>query len=104
MTRRNVFLVLGALLVLVPAASSRIEGQASQAAQARIVALRGGTVITAAKGTIPNGTVVLRDGKIAAVGANVAIPAGAEIIDTTGQFVSRTRTSPTTRSTRVGRR
>ncbi len=82
------FLALGALLVLVPLSATRLDGQATQAAQARIVALRGGTVLTVTKGTIPNGTVVLRDGKIAAVGANVTIPAGAEIIDTTGQFVS----------------
>jgi imidazolonepropionase-like amidohydrolase len=86
--RRNVFLTLGALLVLVPIAVTRIEGEAGQPAQARIVALRGGTVLTVTKGTIPNGTVLLRDGKIAAVGTNVSIPAGAEIIDTTGQFVS----------------
>ena len=45
-------------------------------------------MLTVTKGTIPNGTIVLRDGKIAAVGANVDIPAGAEVIDTTGQFVS----------------
>jgi imidazolonepropionase-like amidohydrolase len=86
--RRHVFLTLGALLVLAPLAATRIDGQSGQAAQARIVALRGGTVLTATKGTIPNGTVVLRDGKIAAVGANISIPAGADIIDTTGQFVS----------------
>ncbi len=88
MIRRNVFLTLGALLVLAPIVVTRIEGQAGQPAQARIVALRGGTVLTVTKGTIPNATVVLRDGKIAAVGTNVSIPAGAEIIDTTGQFVS----------------
>ena len=52
------------------------------------MALRGGTVLTVTKGTIPNGTVILRDGKIAAVGANIAVPPGAEVIDTTGQFVS----------------
>jgi imidazolonepropionase-like amidohydrolase len=86
--RRNVFLTLGALLVLAPIVVTRIEGQAGQPAQSRVVALRGGTVLTVTKGTIPNGTVVLRDGKIAGVGANVSIPAGAEIIDTTGQFVS----------------
>ena len=40
------------------------------------------------KGTIPNGTIVLRDGKIAALGANVNIPAGAETIDVSGKFVS----------------
>ena len=82
---RSRFLILGALLVLIPIAGTRTEGQGTQA---RVVALRGGTVLTVTTGTIPNGTVVLRDGKIAAVGANVSIPAGAEIIDTTGQFVS----------------
>jgi imidazolonepropionase-like amidohydrolase len=86
--RRNVFVAAGALLVLAPTTAIRIDGQAGQAAQPRIVALRGGTVLTATKGTIPNGTVILRDGKIAAVGANLTVPAGAEVIDTTGQFVS----------------
>jgi imidazolonepropionase-like amidohydrolase len=85
------FLTLGALLVLVPTAAVRMQGQAAgqaAAAQGRIVALRGGTVMTVTKGTIPNGTIVLRDGKIAAVGDNVTIPPGAEVIDTTGQFVT----------------
>ena len=97
MIRRNLstfaglrLLALGALLAIVPFAGTRIRGQAPAAPQAAggIVALRGGTVLTVTKGTIPNGTVILRDGKISAVGANVTIPAGAQIIDTTGQFVS----------------
>ena len=46
------------------------------------------TILTVTKGTIENGTIVLRDGKIAAVGANVAVPAGADVIDGTGKFVS----------------
>ena len=86
--RRNVLLALGVLLVLAPMAATRIDGQAGRPAPARLVALRGGTVLTVTKGTIPNGTVILRDGKIAAVGANIAVPPGAEIFDTTGQFVS----------------
>ena len=80
-------LTLGALLVLAPIAGMR--GQSPSGAQpARVVALRGGTVLTVTKGTIPNGTVILRNGKIEAVGANIAVPAGAEVLDTTGQFVS----------------
>ena len=82
------FLTLGALLVLVPTAAMRVQGQAGPAAQNRVVALRGGTWLTVTRGTIANGTVLLRDGKIAAVGANVSIPAGADIVDTTGQFVT----------------
>jgi imidazolonepropionase-like amidohydrolase len=53
-----------------------------------VVAIRNGTILTATRGTIANGTVIIRDGKIAAVGANVAIPAGAEVYDATGKFVS----------------
>jgi imidazolonepropionase-like amidohydrolase len=53
-----------------------------------VVAIKGGTILTVTKGTIPNGTIVLRDGKIAAVGAGVDVPAGAEVFDATGKFVS----------------
>lgn len=56
-------------------------------AQSRPVVIRGGTVLPVSGPAIPNGVVVLRDGKIAAVGASVPIPTGAEIIDATGQYV-----------------
>ncbi len=78
-------LAVAAILTLVPTIGTRVAGQATQP---RVVALRGGTVLTVTKGTIPNGTVILRDGKIAAVGSNITIPQGAETVDTTGQFVS----------------
>ena len=38
-------------------------------------------------GEIANGTVVIKDGKIAAVGAGAAVPAGARVIDAKGQVV-----------------
>ncbi len=53
-----------------------------------VIAIRGGTILTVTKGTIPNGTIVLRGGTIVAVGANVAIPPGAQVVDATGRFVS----------------
>jgi imidazolonepropionase-like amidohydrolase len=53
-----------------------------------LVAIRGGTLLTVTKGTIPNGTIVLRDGKIAAVGAGVPIPSGADVVDAAGKFIS----------------
>ena len=71
--------------ICVAAAASRPQAQ-NRTADA-IVAIRGATILTATKGTIQNGTIVLRGGKIAAVGANVTIPAGAEIVDGTGRFV-----------------
>src|SRR5438093_6802589 len=53
-----------------------------------IVAIRGGTILTVTKGTIQNGTIVLRDGKIAAIGTDVPIPPGADVVDASGRFVS----------------
>jgi len=50
-------------------------------------AIRGGRVVTVSGAEIPNGTVVISAGKITAVGANVAIPNGARVIDATGMSV-----------------
>jgi imidazolonepropionase-like amidohydrolase len=50
--------------------------------------IRGGTVMTAAGQVIPNGQVLLVDGKIAAVGSQVDAPAGVKVVDATGKFVT----------------
>ena len=50
-------------------------------------AIRGGHVVTVSGADIPNGTVVISGGKITAVGASVAVPANAKIIDATGLMV-----------------
>lgn len=55
---------------------------------ARLVAITNATIMTASRGTIERGTIVIRDGKIAAVGADVAVPAGATVIDGTGRWVT----------------
>lgn len=47
-------------------------------------ALTNATIETIIKGTITNGTVILRAGKIEDVGSNVAIPSDAEVIDCKG--------------------
>ena len=52
-----------------------------------VTVIRNATVLTVTQGTIENGTIVIRDGKIAAVGTNVAVPRGATEIDATGMFV-----------------
>ena len=82
MTRRFSFLLL--LLCVAFGAFLRPHAQS----RADVVAIRGGTILTATRGTIPNGTIVLRGGRIAAIGADVQIPPGAEVVDATGQFVS----------------
>lgn len=51
---------------------------------AETVALEGGTVYPVSGPAIPNGTVVMQDGKILAVGAGVTVPADARRVDVTG--------------------
>jgi imidazolonepropionase-like amidohydrolase len=50
-------------------------------------AIRGGTVVTVSGADIPNGTVVISGGKITAVGANVQVPANAQVINATGMMI-----------------
>jgi imidazolonepropionase-like amidohydrolase len=59
------------------------------AAQAQTVAIRGATVHTAGPaGTLEDGTVIIADGRIVAVGPDLPIPAGAEVIQATGKIVT----------------
>ena len=52
------------------------------------IAIVGGNILTVGpQGTIEKGTVVIRDGKIAAVGRDVVAPPGATVIDATGRYV-----------------
>ena len=53
-----------------------------------MLAITNATVLTVTKGTLARGTVIVKDGKIAAVGADVAVPPGAEVVDATGRFVT----------------
>jgi len=52
-----------------------------------LVAITNATVITASHGTLENATVLIRNGKIAAVGQGIAVPAGAQLIDGNGKYV-----------------
>jgi imidazolonepropionase-like amidohydrolase len=82
-------LAIGALAGIVLDGPARTtEPVFAQGAAPGVVAIRNGTIITATRGTIASGTVLIRDGKIAAVGPNVSIPAGADVYDATGKFVS----------------
>ena len=53
----------------------------------RTIAIRGARIVTVSGPVIEKGTIVLAGGKIAAVGADVAVPADAEVIDGTGKTV-----------------
>ena len=70
-----------AAFVAIPAWA---QTAATAAPQSTTYAIKGGKVFTLAGAPIENGTVIIRDGKIAAVGKDVAIPDGAQVIDASG--------------------
>jgi len=67
--------------VMALAAASPLAGQTPA------LAIRGGTVHTLAGPAVANGTVVIENGRIVAVGTNVQVPAGARVIDAAGRHV-----------------
>ena len=54
----------------------------------RTTLIRNATIMTAAGPTIANGSILLRDGRIAEIGATVNAPADAVVVDGTGKFVT----------------
>ncbi len=63
------------------------EGAAAGDADGQVIALVGGTVHTVTGGVHENGVVLMQGERIAAVGTDVDVPEGAEVIDVTGQHV-----------------
>src|SRR5678815_4548366 len=57
-------------------------------ASAQTIAITGAKVYPVSSEPIENGTVLIRDGKIVAVGSNVTIPPGAQRIDAAGKWVT----------------
>ncbi len=51
------------------------------------VAITGGRVVPVVGDPVEGGTVLIEDGKIAAVGAGLAVPAGAQVIDAAGSWL-----------------
>ncbi len=74
MNRRRFFLLTLSLALLLTAAP----------AFAQTYAIRGAKIYTLAGPPIENGTVVISNGKITAVGRTVAIPSGAQVINASG--------------------
>jgi imidazolonepropionase-like amidohydrolase len=64
-------------ILLVPRLSAQSQSSS-------VYAITHAKIFTLAGSPIENGTLVIRDGKIAAVGATVEVPAGAQVIDARG--------------------
>jgi imidazolonepropionase-like amidohydrolase len=78
-TRGATGALLSALLLTVITAGA--------GAQENSFALTGGTVVTVTGPTIEGGIVLVQDGRIAGVGADVTVPAGVRRIDVSGLYV-----------------
>jgi imidazolonepropionase-like amidohydrolase len=86
----NRFIIVVALLISALSATLLAQnGPADQnvTGRAGTFAITGARIVTVSGAEIPNGTIVIRDGLISAVGANVPVPRNAEKIDGKGLVV-----------------
>ena len=75
-------------LVLAFAASATLPSLAATPPDAPpAILIQNATLLTITHGTIEHGSILIRDGKIAAVGQSIKAPDGAQIIDAAGQYV-----------------
>src|ERR1044071_1140455 len=74
-------------LLLVIIATLPLNVARAQKQTAPETLIRNATVLTITRGTLPNTDVLLRNGKIAAVGKNLNASPNARIIDGTGKYV-----------------
>lgn len=59
----------------------------TRAAAVQNTLIRNATVLTVSHGTLPNTDVLIRNGKISAIGKDLKAPEGARVIDATGKFL-----------------
>jgi imidazolonepropionase-like amidohydrolase len=75
------------VLLLLSVASLPLSSM-GQAQSRNSVLIKGGTVMTASRGTLDATDILVQNGKIARIGKGLTAPAGARTIDATGKFVT----------------
>ncbi|MGH7200011.1 MAG: amidohydrolase family protein, partial [Planctomycetaceae bacterium] len=84
---QRLLVMAACVLAALGTAFAQGDGERIAGFRQRTFAITGATVVPKPGETIPKGTIVVRDGLIVAVGADVSVPPEAEIIDATGLFV-----------------
>jgi imidazolonepropionase-like amidohydrolase len=79
--------MLLALILLFAFAPLCIRAQGYSAQTNTAILIQNATILTITHGNIEHGSILIRDGKIAAIGADVKAPEGATVIDAKGQYV-----------------
>ncbi len=82
------FTVLAPVLTVGAQAQERRAGGVGAERAAGETVIRNATILTASHGTLQNTDILIRNGKIVAVGPNLKAPANARVIDATGKFVT----------------
>jgi imidazolonepropionase-like amidohydrolase len=81
---KRLLLSLGFFCAVIAA---RASDTIPAAPQAKPIAIKGATIHPVSGPDIPNGTIVFENGKIIALGADAAIPSGADVIEANGKHV-----------------
>jgi len=76
------------IYVIVLAAGLSVFATAQAGTTHNEVVIKNAVVMTVTHGSISNGSVYIKDGKIAAVGKNVSAPAGATVVDAGGKYLT----------------
>lgn len=82
MATKKMWILTAALALTMAAPAARGQAQQPQA-----IAITGGRILTVTHGVIQRGTVLVENGRIAAVGESVQAPKGARVIDAAGKVV-----------------
>src|SRR6266849_4460257 len=75
------------VIALIPFHSRAANASAAAADADSVILIQNATILTVSHGTIENGSILIKDGKIAEVGSSIKAPTGARVIDAAGQFV-----------------
>ena len=79
--------IVVAALLLALVGSSSVSRATPPAEADSVILIQNATILTVSHGTIENGSILIKDGKIAEVGSSIKAPTGARVIDAAGQFV-----------------
>jgi imidazolonepropionase-like amidohydrolase len=79
--------IVFAVLLATQLASSSVSRATPPPDAPPVILIQNATILTVSHGTIENGSILIKDGKIAEVGPSIKAPAGAKVIDAAGQFV-----------------
>ena len=80
-------LLIGIALLVVPASILARVPKPPTAEPPPVILIQNATILTASHGTIERGSILIKNGKIAEVGASIKAPKDAQVIDASGQFV-----------------